>query len=178
MTSFAARPAMTSSSAGLGDDRLSGGRGKDKLIGGDGSDSFVFDEGLGKANADKIAGFNKKADNFLLDADLFDGLGVGSLKKKAYFEGDAAHDANDRIIFTDKGKLLFDADGKGGEKAVMFAKVGKDVDLSHHDFLVIRPANNPRHPSVKAPSAPSTQETDPWPRPHSSAPSFTSTPRP
>ena len=48
-----------------------------------------------------------------------------------------AHDANDRIILTDKGTLLFDVDGKGGDKAVLFAKVGKDVDPSHHDFIVI-----------------------------------------
>ena len=101
------------------------------------SDSFVFDAALGKVNADKIAKFKVKDDTILLDTDIFDGLGVGALKKKAYFEGDAAHDKSDRVILTDKGKLLFDADGKGGEKAVLFAKVGKDVDLSHHDFIVI-----------------------------------------
>ncbi len=122
---------------GAGNDRLSGGLGKDKLVGGKGDDGFVFDEGLGKANADRIADFNKKKDSFLLDDAIFDGLAVGELKKKAYFEGAKAHDANDRVILTDKGKLLFDADGKGGDKAVVFAMVGKDVDLSHHDFIVI-----------------------------------------
>ena len=65
------------------------------------------------------------------------GSASANLKKNAYFEGAKAHDANDRVILTDKGKLLFDADGKGGDKAVLFAKVGKDADLSHHDFIVI-----------------------------------------
>ncbi len=121
---------------GLGNDLVAGGLGRDKLTGGRGNDSFVFDAALGKANADKIAGFRAKADTILLDDAIFGGLGLGELKKSAYFEGAKAHDGNDRIILTDKGKLLFDADGKGGDKAVLFPKVGKDVDLSHHDFIV------------------------------------------
>ena len=46
-------------------------------------------------------------------------------------------DASDRIILIDNGRLFFDVDGKGGDKAVLLARVGKDVDLSHHDFIVI-----------------------------------------
>ena len=122
---------------GEGNDILSGGFGRDELVGAGGRDNFVFDATLGKTNADKIAGFKAKADTILLDGDLFLGLNAGSLKENAFFEGAKAHDANDRIILTDKGKLLFDADGKGGDKAVLFAKIGKDVDLSHHDFIVI-----------------------------------------
>ena len=97
----------------------------------------MFDSQLGTANADKITDFNKKADSFFLDDAIFAGLALGNLKKNAYFEGAKAHDANDHIILTDKGKLLFDPDGNGGDKAVLFAKLGKDVDLSHHDFIVI-----------------------------------------
>ena len=122
---------------GDGNDTLSGGLGRDELVGAGGRDNFVFDATLGKTNADRIAGFKAKADTILLDGDLFLGLDAGSLKENAFFEGAKAHDANDRLILTDKGRLLFDVDGKGGDKALLFAKLGKDADLSHHDFIVI-----------------------------------------
>ena len=69
-----------------GNDVLAGGLGKDKLVGGKGRDSFLFNSDLGTANADKITDF-KKADSFLLDDAIFGGLGLGDLKKNAYFEG-------------------------------------------------------------------------------------------
>ena len=155
---------------GLGDDRLSGGLGKDKLSGGDGSDSFLFDEALGKANADKIQDFKAKADTILFDVVFFDGIGLGALKKKAYFEGDAAHDKSDRVILTDKGELLFDADGKGGDKALLFAKVGKDADLSQIHLRDPPPAGPTRparvekaahrHPGLLNPDGPTTTQAN------------------
>lgn len=123
---------------GDGNDILSGGLGRDVLVGGKGKDRFLFDEGLGRGNADRIKDFGFGKDKIVLDTALFGGLEAGKLAKKAYVEARSAKDRNDRIVYEKKeGKLYFDADGKGGAKAVLFARVDKALDLSHGDFLVV-----------------------------------------
>jgi hypothetical protein len=45
---------------------------------------------------------------------------------------------NDHVIYNDKkGMMYFDGDGKGGDAAFAFAKIGKDLDLSHKDFDIL-----------------------------------------
>lgn len=124
---------------GKGDDILNGAGGNDKLTGGKGKDTFVFDTALGPKNVDKITDFSVKDDTIHLAASVFSGLAAGKLDDKAFAVGAAASDADHRILYDRKsGTLAFDADGSGsGYSAVAFARLGKNLDLSADDFLVI-----------------------------------------
>ena len=123
---------------GAGRDVLSGGLGRDVLVGGKGKDSFLFGEALGRAHVDRIEDFRPGKDKILLDSSMLGGIVEGKLGKKAFVEGNAAKDGKDRVIYNEaKGKLSFDADGKGGAKAVLFARVDKGLELSHSDFLIV-----------------------------------------
>jgi Ca2+-binding RTX toxin-like protein len=128
-----------------GNDTLYGGAGKDVLEGGTGKDVFVFDTKLNKkTNLDKITKFSAKDDTIWLDNAVFKGLGKGSLTKpvklkaKGFFEGSAAHDADDRIIYNKStGSLSYDSDGTGNKAAVQFANVGKNLKVTAADFFVV-----------------------------------------
>ena len=124
---------------GSGKDRLHGGLGDDKLIGGSSSDTFAFDAKLGKSNVDAVTDFSvKQGDSFALEHDIFTKIGKGELGGGAYHEGSRAHDKSDRIIYDEaKGKLFYDADGKGAKDAVQFATLDKHLTLDHHDFLIV-----------------------------------------
>ncbi|SDB20574.1 calcium-binding protein [Bauldia litoralis] len=115
-------------------DILSGGPGKDKLLGKAGKDAFVFADALSKANVDQLKDFKHKKDKILLDADIFTAVGV-KVSKKEFVEGKKAGDGNDYLI-RNKNKIFYDHDGKGGDKQVLFAKINKNVDLDHKDFMV------------------------------------------
>ena len=129
-----------------GDDWLHGGTGSNKLSGGAGFDAFVFDSklGAGKAGADgnktfsfsKIKDFAVGEDQILLDSKVFKALDAGALSESAFAIGKTAKDADVHILFKN-GNIRYDADGKGGDDAVLFAKVGKDIDLGADDFFVV-----------------------------------------
>ena len=92
----------------------------------------------GKANVDTLTDFSASVDTIRLDHNIFDAFAPGALADNAFVIGNKAHDANDRIIYNDKnGKLFFDADGKGGEHQVLFARLDHHLDLSHSDFLIV-----------------------------------------
>lgn len=121
---------------GGGDDLVAGGNGNDVLHGGRGGDQFLFDTALSKTgNVDRIADFSRgEGDKILLSADIFDAIGSG-LDKKEFVIGKKAKDGNDHIIFNKKnGAIAYDDDGKGGAKAVVFAKVEKGTSLNFGDF--------------------------------------------
>ena len=60
------------------------------------------------------------------------------LQAAAFFQGTAAHDADDRIIYNSaNGALLFDQDGLGGAAAVQFARVSSGLPVSNADFVVV-----------------------------------------
>jgi Ca2+-binding RTX toxin-like protein len=136
-------------SGGAGDDRLAGGAGRDVLTGGTGKDIFVFDSAVAKkknANIDTISDFRAKGDSFWLDNAVFKGLGKkGSVKKPAvlskdaFFKGEAAHDASDRIVVSKSGKIYYDADGTGSQAKILIATVAKAAvkAMGHGDFFVI-----------------------------------------
>ncbi|MGO4705690.1 hypothetical protein AB4072_07930 [Microvirga sp. 2MCAF38] len=124
---------------GNGDDIINGGLGKDVLAGGAGEDTFVFNAKLSSANVDRITDFSVAEDNFHLAKSIFKGIGSkGQLAKKAFWVGEKAHDANDRIIY-DKttGDLSFDADGTGAKAAVKIATLKSGLALSYEHFIVI-----------------------------------------
>lgn len=129
-----------------GDDWLHGGTGSNKLSGGAGFDAFVFDSklGAGKASAkgsktfsfSKIKDFVVGEDQILLDSKVFKALESGALPEDAFALGDKAKDADVHILYKN-GNIRYDADGEGGKDAVLFAKVGKHVELSADDFFVV-----------------------------------------
>lgn len=57
------------------------------------------------------------------------------LKRDSAKEADSS---KDRILYDeDTGWLRYDADGKGGDDSVKFARVDKNLNLSEADFMVI-----------------------------------------
>lgn len=133
----------------VGDDRLVGGLGADTLDGGVGLDVFVFNSAVAKKknqNIDKIVGFNVKDDAVHLENAIFKKLGnkgsemkPAQLSKAAFWIGNKAHDANDRIIYDKKkGALLYDEDGTGSKAAIQIAILDRNIKkISEKDFFII-----------------------------------------
>ncbi|KAB0266319.1 M10 family metallopeptidase C-terminal domain-containing protein [Microvirga brassicacearum] len=125
---------------GLGNDKLAGGLGRDILSGGKGRDVFVFDTKPNKkTNLDKITDFSVKDDTIHLAKSAFTKIAKkGVLAKSAFWQGDKAHDANDRIIYNKKtGALFYDQDGTGAKAAIQFATVTKNLKMTASDFFVV-----------------------------------------
>jgi Ca2+-binding RTX toxin-like protein len=129
---------------GGGDDKIYGGGGKDTLRGDAGKDIFVFDAWPAKPkHADKILSYVKKDDSLYFDHRAFTQLGKGSfdkpikLKKQAFWVGEGAHDASDRMIYNSKtGDLLYDEDGIGGKAAIKVAVLKKGLNLASEIWIV------------------------------------------
>jgi serralysin len=60
------------------------------------------------------------------------------LKASAFFFGDHAHDASDRLIVNKNG-IYYDDDGIGRHAQVQIASFGKNAckSFTYHDFLII-----------------------------------------
>ncbi len=128
-------------SGGAGDDKLNGGSGADTLTGGAGADSFVFDSNIGGAEVDRITDFVAADDTFVLLSSIFTALGNGPLSEDAFEmnKSGAATQASTRLVYDSQtGRLFYDADGEGGEAAVHFATLNRNIDgISAADFLVL-----------------------------------------
>lgn len=122
---------------GGGHDYLFGGKGNDLLIGGKSSDTFFFTTALNaRHNVDTIGDFKPGTDIIGLDKGIFTALGnkVGSGE---FVVAGHAQDGNDYLVFNaGKGKLFYDHDGAGGDPQVLFARIDKHLNLTHHDFAV------------------------------------------
>ena len=123
---------------GHGDDTIYGSEGKDVLEGGTGADKFVFNVDPGSANADRILDFDAAEDTIWLANYIFgEGGPNGTLKASAFHEGTSAAQADDRIIYDQAtGRILFDADGKGGSSALLVATVEAGTQLTNSDFFI------------------------------------------
>lgn len=133
-------------SGGNGNDVLNGGDGVDILLGGAGNDVFVFNSRLQasnieRTNVDRLMDFVVANDTIHLENAVFTGLTkTGGLASTAFVKNTTgtAADADDRIIYdSDSGNLLYDRDGTGAAKAIVFADVPKGLNLTHADFYVI-----------------------------------------
>ncbi|MGA0530586.1 calcium-binding protein [Hansschlegelia sp. KR7-227] len=126
-------------SGGAGNDRLNGGLGQDILEGGAGADTFSFKNAPSATNIDIITDFRPLDDTIALSRAAFDRFApLGDLAKAAFWTGARAHDASDRIIYNeDTGRLYFDSDGTGDDRAVLFAILKKGLALTAADFDVI-----------------------------------------
>jgi hypothetical protein len=130
---------------GGGDDRLEGGLGPNWLKGGKGDDVFVLAPdldtlvGKGGVKADghaSIKDFDIDRDMIELGAGVFTVLGP-TLEASEFRVGRSAKDADDHILYDAKsGKILFDADGEGGEHAVRIARIDKNLELDEGNFLI------------------------------------------
>jgi Ca2+-binding RTX toxin-like protein len=123
---------------GAGKDNIYGQGGRDTLTGGAGNDEFEFDRAPSKASCDRITDFKPGQDKMMLYTNYFKKLEATwtAMKSSEFWKGTKAHDANDRIIYDSKtGALYYDPDGTGTQAQVMFAKVDKNLKLTHRDFI-------------------------------------------
>jgi len=127
-------------SGGANDDRLYGGWGNDNLRGGSGRDVFVFYSKPNETtNIDTIRDFSVRNDTVWLENTVFTKAGqTGRLKSAAFWTGDAAHDATDRIVYDrDDGILYYDSDGTGAVEQVAFAKLATGLRMTNADFQIV-----------------------------------------
>ena len=123
---------------GPGNDLLNGGPGTDYIVTGTGLDSILFDSPLSEAGVDKIFDFSSLDDKILLGSSVFTAAGaLGSLAPEAFFVGNAAHDADDRIIYDSvTSALYYDPDGTGAATATQFATVYNGA-LTDTNFKIV-----------------------------------------
>ncbi|MET0531446.1 MAG: calcium-binding protein, partial [Microvirga sp.] len=90
--------------------------------------------------------FNVKDDAIYLENAIFKKLGSkgselkpAQLSKAAFWIGNKAHDANDRIIYNkQKGILLYDEDGTGAKAAIQIAILDRNIKkISEKDFFIV-----------------------------------------
>jgi Ca2+-binding RTX toxin-like protein len=116
---------------GDGADWLDGGAWKDVLTGGSGADSFYF--GAIAQAGDTITDFQSGVDHVVLSGDGF-GIGGGGF---SYVEGPEAVSGRPTILFDEGGgRLLWDDDGIGADKAVLLVNFSTTVHFSQADILI------------------------------------------
>jgi serralysin len=123
-----------------GNNIINGGGGDDELTGLGGQDAFLFNTLLDEQfNIDAITDFDVADDTIWLDQDIFSSsLGLGNISAGELVIGNAALDANDRIIYdSNTGALFYDSDGVGGTAAIQFAELSPGLALTYLDFLVV-----------------------------------------
>ncbi|WP_281024359.1 calcium-binding protein [Microvirga calopogonii] len=127
-------------SGGASDDQLYGSSGNDILRGGSGKDAFVFHAALNEStNVDTIRDFSVKDDTVWLENSVFTAAGpTGRLNSAAFWTGEAAHDATDRVIYDrDHGILYYDPDGTGAAEQIAFAKLAIGLKMTYADFKIV-----------------------------------------
>jgi serralysin len=89
-------------------------------------------------NADFLEYFTQGADKVYLDRTFYGGIAnTGPLDADAFHVGNAAADAEDRIIYQASNRQLFyDADGTGPEVAKLFATLRYGLTIGVGDFVV------------------------------------------
>jgi Ca2+-binding RTX toxin-like protein len=120
---------------GDGNDTIDGGLGNDTLVGGTGADVFVFSAKPAVKNVDVLTGFETGIDKIQLSVKAFAKLrGVTD-----YLVTGAPSTATHYLSYDSiTGKLSYDADGSGLKiKPIDIALIGKGLDLSTSDFMVI-----------------------------------------
>ena len=123
---------------GTGGDDLNGGAGKDILSGGGGFDRFWFSGLLSVGGVDTIQDFVPGGDRFLLSATVFGKLTPYSVVDPSHFALGAAQDGDDYIIYDrPTGRLFYDDDGNGADKAHLFAILANHAHLTAGDLAVL-----------------------------------------
>jgi hypothetical protein len=128
-------------SGGAGNDRLVAGAGADRLCGGQGDDVFEFlAPGQGGDLVDDFRNVAGNDDRIEISAEGF-GLVAGALLESQFVTRDMdnkAQDGDDRFVFCLSDRTLwFDADGRGGEAAVLIADLQKGAALAFTDIVLV-----------------------------------------
>jgi serralysin len=118
---------------------IDGRGGTDLLYGYGGADTFAFTTAYDAGDVDTIGDFTAGTDKIGLDDAIFPFVGgPGALNPNAFVVGNAAADADDRVIYNNMtGQLFYDADGNGAGAAVLFATLTGAPTLAASDFVVI-----------------------------------------
>jgi|GEM_PF-1519115 len=108
------------------DDVIIGNSVANQLTGNGGKDSFVFASKLSDFNVDTITDFNVAEDVLILDHAIFNALSANDVlsAQELFVSANAtsAENTTQRIVFnTTSQSLYYDADGAGGENALLFA---------------------------------------------------------
>ena len=84
------------------------------------------------SNVDTVKDFAHGVDLIVLENAVFTTLSaVGTLAASAFFAGDAAHDADDRVIYSPgSGALTYDSNGSAAGGAVQFAKLAVGLTIT------------------------------------------------
>jgi Ca2+-binding RTX toxin-like protein len=125
---------------GSGNDTLDGELGADTLVGGAGADQFLFDVvTTGFAAADRVADFTVGLDRLVLASAVFTALGgPGALAAEAFAIGNAAAEADDRVVYSvSTGWFGYDPDGTGSAQGVILANIGAGKALTTESFLIV-----------------------------------------
>jgi Tol biopolymer transport system component len=127
--------------AGTGDDLLYGEDGNDEIVPGAGLDTIVFSVVPSATNVDKIVGYFPVEDVIWLSRKAFPKVGpTGALRPAAFSSGatNAATTTAHRIIHnTTTGAIVYDPDGTGAAKGVVFATVPPGTVLDAAEFRVV-----------------------------------------
>ncbi|MGL6209859.1 MAG: hypothetical protein ACRC14_08540, partial [Paracoccaceae bacterium] len=122
---------------GAGADFLTGGLGADLMAGGAGADRFVYREAA--EGGDTIMDFNRNGDDVIrLKASAFGDHAVGALAESEFQAGvgNVALSGSVRVMFdTSTGQVWFDADGAGGQAAVLLVQMQAQAVVGVEDFL-------------------------------------------
>jgi Ca2+-binding RTX toxin-like protein len=119
-----------------GADTLAGGEGNDTLAGGVGADAYLF--AAPGQGVDRILDFGL-ADTIVVSAGGFEGLTIGAgLGAGRFTAGTEAAGALAQFVWDAAAdRLWWDADGAGGEGAVLVAVLPRAATLAAGDFVVV-----------------------------------------
>ncbi|UVI40870.1 beta strand repeat-containing protein [Qipengyuania spongiae] len=120
-----------------GNNVLVGGQGNDRLTGLGGADTFHF-ANIGTDNADTIVDFVSGSDRISLDNGTGGTFNFGATFDAAEFVmGRQATAAGPQILYDQAtGQMFYDADGAGGNDAVLFAQLQPGTAVTAADFVL------------------------------------------
>ncbi|GAB1393619.1 hypothetical protein MASR1M60_17830 [Rhodocyclaceae bacterium] len=115
---------------------LMGGEGADILTGGNGRDIFRYEATT--EGGDMLTDFRSGQDKLAFSGEAFGGLSSGKIDAGLFAIGSSAQTAEQRFVFNSAtNSLYYDADGSGGETAVLIGTFTGVTSLLVKDFVIL-----------------------------------------